>query len=139
MRTLLSPVVDFGYFAATLRVMNRTKMRSERVRKSQFTTKCCETFEAHGTQIELLARDSLLLCGNELSRKEINMPTLAELQKRSVPFGRSKEQPRNQETLISDSRSRVTASEFIDRKLRIALDRSASCVRDLNGESRPIS
>ena len=67
------------------------------------------------------------------------MPTLAELQKRSFPFARRSNQPRNQETLISDSRSRITASEFIDRKLRIALDRSPSCVQSSNGESHVVS
>jgi hypothetical protein len=67
------------------------------------------------------------------------MPTLAELQKQSLPSVRRSNQPRNQETLISDSRSRITASEFIDRKLRIALDRSPSCDRNSNGESHIVS
>ena len=68
------------------------------------------------------------------------MPTLAELQKRSFPFVRPSTQQGNQETLISDSRSRITAAEFVDRKLRIALDRSSSSpVRVSNGEQRLLS
>ena len=67
------------------------------------------------------------------------MPTLAELQKRS-PFVRPSTPQGNQETLISDSRSRITAAEFVDQKLRIALDRSSSShLRGSQGERRLVS
>lgn len=64
------------------------------------------------------------------------MPTLAELQKRSPLFVRPSEPQLNQETLISDLRGRLTATEMIDRKLRAALERSASRVLSA-AENRP--